>query len=79
MIPLRTDQARMESFGHAAIMIETGDRRRVWVVATDAEVDAGEIANDGRTRFARLDEAFDAAHRRALRLRQGRGVLAAAA
>ncbi|HEX8940432.1 MAG TPA: hypothetical protein VF763_09725 [Candidatus Limnocylindrales bacterium] len=77
MIPLRTDQACLRSFGYGAVMLATGDARRVWVVASDAEMAAGRVIADDRPRFGTLHDAFEVAHREAVRARRSQESLAA--
>lgn len=69
-IRLLTEFARLTSGRYAAIRVDAGPGRRLFVVATDAEVRRGWIADDGRRRFDGLHPAFDAAHHLAARERR---------
>ncbi len=67
---LKTEQARLTTGRFAAIQVERDVAARAFVVATDAEVRRGWIPRDGRPVFPGLHEAFDAAHRAAIRERR---------
>ncbi len=66
---LKIEQARLTTGRFAAIQVEVGVPARAFVVATDAEVRRGWIPRDDRPLFPGLHEAFDAAHRAAIRER----------
>ncbi len=76
-VRLRTDQARLTTGRLAAIQIALDGGARAFVVATAEEAAQGWIVRDARPVFTGLHDAFDAAHREAIR--QRRSMLAQAA
>jgi hypothetical protein len=68
-VRLKTEQARLTTGRFAAIQVELDGGARAFVVATVTETERGWIPRDNRPVFAGLHEAFDAAHREAIRER----------
>ena len=66
-VRLKTEQARLTTGRFAAIQVDLDGGARAFVVATNAETERGWIPRDDRPVFAGLHEAFDAAHREAIR------------
>ena len=68
-VRLKTEQARLTTGRFAAIQVELDGGPRAFVVATVNEIERGWIPRDDRPIFGGLHEAFDAAHREAIRER----------